>query len=415
MIQRIFNGGSPLRRDIVVAGAALMIVLGATFLATESGWYPSYLGDFVLVAVLSAIVWPASRVYPASTLLICAVIVAMPLWFFPAHELRLIPLMLAAFRAALHGAPRGLVFATTMVAGFCGVANTALYTAISAYSSGASMWFAYPYWEFIDPSRSILTGVVLVVSIVLGYTLHSQRAVARDLLARNAELQELRDADRARVETEVRTAVARDIHDIVAHHVSAMVIRAQAAERVSAGDAAALRETVHAIAADGSAALTGVRHAVRMLRGAPGGLGGEEQSSIGLLDVDDELQQMLDRVRASGREVNVRGALREGPEFARVAVMRIVQESLTNVMLHSSASRVDVVFETTASELIVSICDDGPHADASVTSPGGGNGIPGMKDRAAALGGRVAAGVEPDGGWMVRATFPHLDARSARA
>lgn len=414
MSQRLQNGGS-LRRDVVIAGASLTFVLAATFVATESGWYPSYLGDFVRIAVLSAIVWPASRAYPKSTLLICAVIVAMPLWFFPVHELRLVPLMLAAFRAALAGAPRRLVFPVTVLAGLCGVANTALYTAITAYSNGASVWPSYPYWEFIDPSRSILTGVVLIVSIVLGYSLHSQRVIARDLLARNAELHTLRAADRARVETEVRTAIARDIHDIVAHHVSAMVIRAQAAERVSGDDPVALRETVHAIAADGSAALTGVRQAVRMLRGAPGGASGTGPSSAGLLDIEGELRQMLDRVRASGRDVGVSGELHEGPEFARIAVLRIVQESLTNVMLHSAAPRVEVLFETTSTELVVRICDDGPRVDAPVAAPGGGNGIPGMQDRAAALGGRVVAGLTPDGGWMVRATFPHLDDRAVVA
>ncbi len=402
MRDRFHHGGS-WAGDLLIAGIALLVAFGAFALASSLGWwYPVRGSSYAFVLVLAAAAWPLSRAFPKTTLALVAVIVAMPLWHFNVVEVRLLPLMVATFRAAVAGVRHAFVLPVVILAGLGGIFHASIRIAFEAYQYDGRLLFMPPG----DPSTDILVGTVLAAALVLGHTTRAQRVVEVDLRARNAELITLREADRARVETEMRTALARDIHDVVAHHVSAMVIRAQAAERVGPDDTRLLREAVRGIASDGSEALAGMRQAVRMLRGTPGRVPDpSDGEGPAITDIDEELRRMVERARATGRQVDVSGDLIGGSEFVHAALVRIVQESLTNVMLHSDATYVAIRFASTEAALSATIADNGRPA-AQIAAAAGGNGIRGMRERVAVLGGTLDVGPAPDGGWTVRAVLP---------
>ncbi|GHS85837.1 hypothetical protein AGMMS50218_04360 [Actinomycetota bacterium] len=396
------NGGSWVG-DLLIAGVALLLAFAAFSLARTLGWWhPVHGASYAFVAVATAAAWPLSRVFPRTTLALAAVIVSVPLWHFNVVEIRLFPLMVAAFRAAAAGSRRAFVIPVTIMAGLAGIFHPSVRVAVEAFRYDGRVFLMPP----ADPSTDVLVAALLVVVLVLGYSIRAQRTVETDLRARNAELVTLRDADRARVETEMRTALARDIHDVVAHHVSAMVIRAQAAERVGPDDSRQLREAIRGIASDGSEALAGMRQAVRMLRATDGRDHERPEDDVpAITDVDGELRRMVERAQASGRQVDVSGELVGGSEFVHTALVRIVQESLTNVMLHSDATRVAIRFASTGTTLSATIADNGRPA-VQIAGAAGGNGIRGMHERATALGGTLSAGPAPDGGWTVQAVLP---------
>lgn len=399
VVLRWFRNGGSTAGDVVLATGALAAVLAAMLFARLNGWYPEDGSSYVLAVCLAAVAWPASRLAPRSTLAVVAVIVSLPSWSFGVPELRLAPLVVAAFGAAMRAVPVVFTLPVTAVAAAAGILHIPLV-----------YWQLFPqdgvlaFAELRDPSRHVLVAVVLAGVVVLGYAIRAQRDVAHDLRERNAELLALQEVERARVAAEVRTVIARDVHDVVAHHVTAMVIRAQAAERVGSGDPRELRQTLHEIAADGSDALTAMRRVVRMMRSDA------ETTPLSSADLDAEFDDIIGRVRASGRAVEVSGSAAGGTDFVRATLLRIAQEALTNVLLHSDAQRVTVEFSSIDDLVGATVTDDGTPSTQVLASPGG-NGIVGMVERASAAGGTLAAGPNPTGGWRVSASLP----RSGRA
>lgn len=397
---RWFRDGGSFLGDAVLAIGAFVIALVLMFVAALNGWYPQEAPSYLGFTALACAAWPASRLIPKTTLVIVAVVVAFPEWWFDVPEVRVTPLLVAAFGAVLHGAPMLLVAPVTAVSAVAALAHVEFRSFLVNPSS-----IRYAAELISDPSRRIMVAVVLIVVIVLGVAIRKQRTIASDLRARNAELLALRERERARVAEEVRTAIARDIHDVVAHHVSALVVRAQAASRVGPDDPRQLRETLGELAADGSNALSAMRRVVQIMRGT------STASPPTAEELDDEFESIVGRVRASGRSVDVSGSVAVGAEFVRVALLRIAQEALTNVLLHSNARHVAVTFVSTDSEVGVTVTDDGspsPQIDASR----GANGIVGMTERAHAAGGSLEAGPLPHGGWHVAASLPVTGGRS---
>ena len=407
-----FRGRGSLTGDVILAGAALVLTLLAIAGALVVGWQPSDIPGYVLVAVLSAAAWPLSQVFPRTTLLAVAMLVATPLWSFAVPELRIVPLMIASFRAAGAGASLASIVPISGVAAFLSLSRDSIWYAVDDFIVSGEFRFV----SLADPSSSILLAVVLTVVIALGAIMHALRGAVEQLQLRNEQLLALQETERQRVAAEVRTEIAREVHDVVAHHVSAMVIRAQAAERVADREPDRLLTTIQAIVADGNDALTAMRGAVRMLRAGPvaaaDGSGPAVSSAVssavtgavtGGITVTEAITAAIDRVRVGGLEVELVGTLPDAPEFVQTAMLRIVQESLTNVMLHSDAQRVTVEFTGTDLQASVTVTDDG--LTFTETAEGGGNGIPGMAERAQMLGGSLVAG-RHDGGWQVRATLP---------
>ena len=222
---------------------------------------------------------------------------------------------------------------------------------------------------------------VLVASFALGAAMR-YRAVARQ-----REVQQVRTLERGEL--------ARELHDTVAHHVSAIAIQAQAGRAVAATDPALAVDALAVIEAEASRTLKEMRTMVRVLRD---GEAVEYAPQRGLGDLD-ELTRMSPVV-----QVRRGGDLAGLPQPVEVAVYRICQESVTNAIRHSlNATAVTVGITGDLGVVRLRVHDDGEAARPSTTV---GYGLLGMAERAKLLGGACQAGPDPDGGWTVEATIP---------
>jgi signal transduction histidine kinase len=383
---------SPLARDLMIAGAALALILSAMLAARSAVWFPLNPGGYYGVAVVTAVAWPLSRLAPKSTLVvIAAVTVLLPQVFeYVAQEVRIVPFIVAAFRAAQLGGVKKYVIPFVAVA-----APFVVERDLPGLIQDGNL--LPPEYGF-SASGDVMLLAFVAAMVGLGYALRSQRLIAENLNLQIAELIALRASEGERVAAEVQTAIARDIHDVVAHHVAAMVVTAQAADRIADRDPERLRATVRAIAADGNDALAAMRRVVEILRHRPNDARKAET-------FETALGELTGRLSASGRNVTVTGEISGATEFVQETVLRIVQESLTNVMLHSDAKNVALSFAARGNDIEVRVEDDGRRGGTKVFARGG-NGIGGMRERALAVGGRLTAGPREENGWAVHAVLP---------
>jgi signal transduction histidine kinase len=196
-----------------------------------------------------------------------------------------------------------------------------------------------------------------------------------------------------------RERIARELHDIVSHGLSAMVVQAAAAAELIDRSPEAARNAMHEVQATGAAAMIEMRHMLGLMRG---GGATERRPQPALEDV----QELIAAERTPGHSVSltVHGAPRELPRGLALSVFRIVQESLTNVRKHAYGTCCEVTISYTPAVLEVEVIDNGV-GPPGPTSPGFG--IIGMRERARLYGGELEAGPRsPDGGWAVRARFP---------
>ena len=198
------------------------------------------------------------------------------------------------------------------------------------------------------------------------------------------------------IRSEERVGLARELHDTVAHHVSAIAVQAQAGRAVAATRPEAAVETLATIEQEASRTLAEMRAMVQVLRH---GTEADYAPQPGVAD-------LLRLARPDSRPrviVRLRGELAELPAAVGGAVYRLAQESLTNALRHAHGAG-EVVIEVVGTEHGMSLCvaDDG-RADQV---PGSGFGLIGMRERVALLGGSLTAGPAPGGGWVVRAELP---------
>lgn len=210
--------------------------------------------------------------------------------------------------------------------------------------------------------------------------------------ARRRELEQLK--------LEERGQLARELHDTVAHHVSAIAVRAQAGRVLAASDPAAAVDALGVIEDEASRTLTEMRAMVDVLRaGRPAGL--SPQRGVG--DIVG-----LGRVEPAPRiDVEVPADLGDLPVAIESALFRIAQESVTNSLRHArGATRVGVRVSNDGDRVRITVRDDGAPVPAG---RGTGYGLIGMNERAALLGGELRAGAHPSGGWVVDAVIPRKD------
>ena len=253
-------------------------------------------------------------------------------------------------------------------------------TAIVAVPAGISLAISGDLGDVVGGTT------VLVASFALGAAMRF-RAVAH-----SREVQQVR--------TDERGELARELHDTVAHHVSAIAIQAQAGRAVASADPAAAVEVLAVIEAEASRTLAEMRSVVRVLRD---GEAADYEPQRGIGDLD-QLARMSSLVR-----VHREGDLDGLPQPVEVAVHRICQESVTNAIRHAvDATAVTVEVTGDAGVVRLRVHDDG---QASRTASTPGYGLLGMAERATLLGGSCQAGPDPAGGWTVEATLPREDRR----
>jgi len=207
---------------------------------------------------------------------------------------------------------------------------------------------------------------------------------------------------------EERARIAAELHDVVTHNVSVMVVQAGAGRRVLDSSPVDAREALLAIEASGRTAMTELRHLLGLL--APSGAP-EHDAPAGDVALRpqpglDDVPALVARVRSAGVpvELSVQGTergLAQGPDLA---AYRVVQEALTNVIRHADGARATVRIEYRAHDLIIDVSNVARGAGHS--AGGSGRGLIGLRERIAIYGGSLEAGPRPGGGWRVRATIP---------
>jgi signal transduction histidine kinase len=197
-----------------------------------------------------------------------------------------------------------------------------------------------------------------------------------------------------------RERIARELHDIVSHGLSAMVVQAAAAAELVDRSPAAAHKAMQEVQATGAAAMVEMRHMLGLMRGT-------EATGRRPQPVLEDVQELVTAEQAAGRCVSltVQGTPRELPRGLALSIFRIVQESLTNVRKHANGSRCEVSIAYAPDALEVEVVDDGL---GEVLDPDGpGFGIIGMCERARLYGGSLEAGPRtPGAGWAVRGRFP---------
>ncbi|MEZ0065222.1 signal transduction histidine kinase [Streptacidiphilus sp. MAP12-20] len=250
-------------------------------------------------------------------------------------------------------------------------------------------------------------GVTLV--LVLGESIHSRLEAERHL----EEAEQQRRAGLARQAVlEERSRIARELHDVVAHHMSMIAIQAEAAPYKEPGLPEQTRRTFAAIREASTTALTEMRRVIGLLREEDEGAERAPQPGI------DSIPDMVRAARRAGMQVDL--TLSSGPErppaVLDVSVYRIVQEALSNAGRHAPGAHVAIEVLRTAERVRIHVADDGCSDSRTAAAPPGGNGghgLTGMRERAALLGGTLRAGRRADGGFEVTAELP-LDGSASR-
>ena len=202
-----------------------------------------------------------------------------------------------------------------------------------------------------------------------------------------------------------RARIARELHDVVTHNVSVMVIQAGAARKVMDAEPGQAREALLAVEAGGRAALAELRHVMDLITttgDAPADDDGlAPQPGLG------QLPALIGRVRSTGVpvELTVTGTVAPLPDGVDLAAYRVVQEGLTNAVRHAAGARVRIAVEHAPDAVLVEVADSGG-APAQGVGPGNGRGLIGLRERLAVLGGTLEAGPRLTGGYRLRAVLP---------
>ena len=238
----------------------------------------------------------------------------------------------------------------------------------------------------------------LTGSWCVGVIIRGRRLRTAELEQLTAELARQRDLQAQAAVAVERGRIARELHDVVAHNVSMMVVQAGAAERVLEGEQADVRAALGAIAGTGRETIDEMRLLLGVLR-SDDGLALAPQPGLGDLD------QLVRNVGTAGLQVDLRveGQPATLPPGVDLSAYRIVQEALTNVIKHAGPASAEVIVRYGADRVEVEVRDDG-HPPAGSTN--GGNGLIGMRERVAMLGGELQAGALGSGGFAVLARLP---------
>ncbi len=368
----------PRRADAMVAGA-LAVLLFAVVVPMEDREGPLLANLAVGLVIVGSLV--IRRDHPLATAAIAtagAVVMELLLTTPPSIPAVSFALMIAAYSSGMHG--RGW----RSVAGLVLIAGVVL--ALSLAETPGDVLFPF-----------IVFGVT---PWVVGRVLHSQTQLARDLAEQEARLRHLREQEEVAAIARERTRVARELHDVLAHNLSVMVIQASGARRALARDPEVAVEAAGLIGRTAREALAELRQIFGPLHHGDGEL---LEGTVGLRQVP----RLVKRAREAGLD---EALARQGDPVrlapgADAAAYRLIQEALTNSLKHAGGAPARVHVRYRADGVAIAVTDRGrPQADVHVE--GAGQGLIGMRERIELYDGEFQAGPRPDGGFEVRARLP---------
>ncbi len=376
----------------------IAVALAVTALGQVDVWAPevfntNVVGPRWLVALCYAVaalalIWRRAR--PFATFCVVSGVFGLQALAIGASEGNgvLLPAMLATYSVAAHGTRReafvslGLLCSMAVVRELRNPDNTDLGSTADAIA-----------WD-----------LVVVAAWLLGMYLHTRRLYVRELAARAARAERDREERAATAALEERERIAREMHDILAHSITVMVVQAEAAEEVLDRSPDKVRSSLQKVQRTGRDALVELRRTLGTLR-QPGAGARTPQpgiAAVSSLAADIESAGLLVTVTVEGEVTTL-------PPSVDLAAYRIVQEALTNALKHAHATRATVHIRHEASGVQVEVRDDGTSAQGT-PHDGAGHGLAGMRERAVLYGGDFQAGPTDSGGYLVQARIPVVGA-----
>lgn len=361
----------PLLVDTAFAGV-LVVIGGAAHRSQLLGWDIVFV-PLVCVGVAIRRVWPRGAFAYIALVIFVQYLVGVAL--SPLDLVILIPL----YTVAAHR----------------GRADAAV--AFVLYQLGAL--FAMFVWTD-DPRAYGSAAIAGVAAWVLGERMRLRRAHVTHLEERAVRLEFERDQQAQIAAAGERARIARELHDVVAHSLSVMVAQADGASYALDHDPEQAGRAIATVAQTGREALTEMRRLLGVLRTPEAADGTMPQPGV------EEVEELVERVRDAGLSIDLtlEGEARPLPAGAGLAAYRIVQEALTNTLKHAGPrAHADVTISYREHDVEVRVDDDGhaPHANGHA-----GQGLIGMRERAALYGGQVATRRKPEGGYEVVASLP---------
>jgi signal transduction histidine kinase len=275
---------------------------------------------------------------------------------------------------------------------------------VAAALAAVVLIVAHPVHGHTEGAGAILSRLVAVgLAVAAGLYLRARADYVRGLQDRAERLERERELLDRQTAGEERVRIARELHDVVAHNVSLMVVQAQALAATSGGDAEQ-QAALGRLAGLGREALAEMHRMLGVLRLETGG-GAEREPQPGVA----ELNRLVRRTGEAGLDVSlaIEGEPRLLPSAVDLSAYRIVQEALTNVIRHADAEHVQVVLGYLPNQLLVTVTDDGRGPQPTVNGSAGGHGLVGMRERVALFGGSLQTSSGAAGhGYRVEATLP---------
>jgi signal transduction histidine kinase len=298
------------------------------------------------------------------------------------------------------GSPEGFgVFVTLVLAGYSVAANSSRGRALVGLGALAA---AAATWTLRDPTQTTVRGHVSQLGWMLPVAIAwLVGAYVRELRERASRAEREREERAAAAAASERARIARELHDIVAHNVSVMVVQAEAADEMLERDKPErARAPIRTIEETGRAALTDMRRLLGLLRD------GDEARPLGPRPGIANLELLLSKVREAGLpvELMVEGEPQPLPPGVDLSAYRIVQEALTNALKYAGQARAHVLIRYAPGALELEVIDDG--AGGKNGGPEAGHGLAGMRERVGLFGGEFEAGPGSEGGYRVCARLP---------
>ena len=405
-----------IRADMVLAGVTLILALilaGRTY----GGLGPGPVG----AAAIASVPLAARRRFPLAAFLVLLVGVFAAKNY--AIDLSFITMLFAAYSAVVHSRFRGLALLCVALAGL--LVAYVFWKGQPGAMTVLPLKLAGPYGVRVVPgpggvfvpqgARWRLDGLVALIALV-GIAIVGGAGLARERIRR---LQADHAAATERALEAERARIASELHDVVTHNVSVMIVQAGAARQVLDAAPQDARAALLAVESSGRAAMAELRHLLGLLSPAQPTVETAELSPVSGQVADAELRPqpglaqlpaLVGRMRAAGLPVDLHVGMPppDLPPGLDLAAFRVVQEALTNVLKHAGKPATSVGVDFRDGSLRLDVTDSGRLMPAvgPVAVPGSGRGLLGLRERVAVYGGEVDAGPQPGGGWRVRARIP---------
>ena len=404
-MKRLIRLWNRINKYPLLADSLLALVIGIlAFFNLHASWdlQPPPINTVLAGALIACLIVPLiwRRLFPSITLLVVTVAM-ITLWALKIPEMNFgaIPLLIAIFSAAAYGGnKRNLVCAVCIIALLGYLAYMLMFSGRVTIAISLILY---------STTNLIYNFMIFMAIWWLGNTLRKSREQTKQLRESTEQLVREREENARRAVFDERIRIARELHDVLAHHVSVMGIQAGAARQVLKQYPEKALNSLSLIEKSSRQAVTELYRLLDLLRD-------EKQvesftSQPGLQQLDKLVSDMQDA--GLQVEVNIEGEKREIPQLVDLSAYRIIEEALTNTLKHAKATKTIISINYRNGTLLLDISDNGHGILKDEKSTSGGKGLIGMRERVNLIKGELWTGNAPNGGFHVKVTLPLVEQR----